>query len=247
MANRIIDLTVILNAYNRPDNIQKQINFIRRQTFKPKEIWVWCNKGTKGLPKITDKDIKIIQSNHNFKFHGRFALAQLAQTKFVTIFDDDCFPNIRWFENCHNTIQKYDGILGGSGIYLKGNKYMPHEKLGWNGTNNEHVRQVDLVGHCWYFKKEHLKYLWMEEPITWDNGEDIQFSYLAQKYGNVKTYVPRHPKSNLELWSNDYKLGVKHGNDEHASYIKNKNHYTLRDKLCVEYMKDGWKLARNQK
>lgn len=247
MAVRKIDLTVILNSYNRPNNIQKQINHIKRQTYQPKEIWVWCNKGDKGLPKINDKNVKVIQSNFNFKFHGRFALAQLAKTNFVTIFDDDCFPQRRWLENCFTTIQNHDGILGASGIFLKGNKYMPHEKVGWNGTNNDKARRVDLVGHCWFFKKEHLKYLWMEEPITWDNGEDIQFSYLAQKYGNVNTYVPKHPVSNKDFWSNDYNMGVKHGNDENASYLKNNNHYSLRDMLCEEYIKRGWKLARNSK
>lgn len=246
MAKKVINLTVILNAYNRPDNIQKQINIIKGQTYTPKEIWVWCNKGNKGLPKIKDSDVKIIQSSHNFKFHGRFALAQLAQTKYVCIFDDDCFPKKKWLENCWHTAQVNDGILGASGIVLKADKYMPHEKVGWNGTNNNKAREVDLVGHCWFFKKEFLKYLWMEEPITWDNGEDIQFSYLAQKYGNVKTYVPAHPKNRLEMWSNDYKLGVKHGNDENASYLKNKNHYKLRNELCSKYIKLGWKLVKNK-
>lgn len=246
MANSIIDLTVILNSYNRPSNIQKQIDILERQTFKPKEIWVWCNKGTEGLPVIKSKDIKIIQSNHNFKFHGRFSLGLLAQTKYVCVLDDDCFPQPEWFENCIKTIEKVNGILGCSGIFLKGDKYMPHEKIGWNGTNNDTAREVDLVGHCWFFKKEHLKYLWMEEPVTWDNGEDIQFSYLAQKYGNIKTYVPPHPVSNKKIWGNDYALGVQHGNDKNATYLQTKNHFQLRDMLCETYIKKGWKLVKNK-
>lgn len=246
MDNRL-DLTVILNSYNRPDNIQKQINFIKKQTLQPNEIWVWCNKGKNGLPKIKTQGIKIIQSNFNFKFHGRFALAQLAKTKYVSIFDDDCFPQPKWFESCYKTIQKHNGILGCSGIYLQENEYIPHEKVGWNGTNNDKVREVDLVGHCWFFKKEHLKYLWMEEPVTWDNGEDIQFSYLAKKYGNIKTFVPPHPKNNNAIWGNDYKLGMKHGNDENASYTQNKDHYKVRNMLCRNYIKNGWKIVKNKK
>jgi hypothetical protein len=214
---------------------------------QPKEIWVWCNKGTEGLPKITTKGVKVVQSNHNFKFHGRFAFALLAQTKYVAIFDDDCFPQHKWFENCLSTIEKTNGILGCSGIFLKEGKYMPHEKVGWNGTNNEQIREVDLVGHSWFFKKAHLKYLWMESPITWDNGEDIQFSYLALKHGGIKTFVPPHPINNKAIWGNDYAMGVKHGNDKNASYLKNKNHYTLRDKLCMAYIKDGWQTVKNRK
>lgn len=241
-----IDLTVILNSYNRPNNIQTQIEYINKQSLKPKEIWVWCNKGTEGLPKITTPNIKIIQSNHNFKFHGRFALAQLTQTKYICIFDDDCFPQPKWFENCLNTMNKVNGILGCSGIYLKGTKYMPHEKIGWNGTNNNSISEVDLVGHSWFFKKEHLKYLWYEEPITWDNGEDIQFSYLAQKYGNIGTFVPPHPINSKEIWGNDYTLGVKHGNDKNATYLQTKNHFQLRDMLCESYIKKGWKIRNNK-
>ncbi|MGA0327796.1 MAG: hypothetical protein ACO3OK_12425, partial [Limisphaerales bacterium] len=43
-------------------------------------------------------------------------------------------------------------------------------------------------------RRDTLKYLWQEYPISWDNGEDIHFSYTAQKYGNIKTYVPPHKK-----------------------------------------------------
>lgn len=242
-----INLTVILNAYNRPNNIQMQINHINRQTKVPKEIWVWCNQGAEGLPKITSKGIKIVQSNHNFKFHGRFAFAQLATTKYIAIFDDDCFPQPKWFENCLNTIEKTNAILGCSGIYLQSDKYMPHEKVGWNGTNNINPREVDLVGHSWFFKKEHLKYMWMEEPITWDNGEDIQFSYLAKKYGGIKTFVPPHPKDNKQIWGNDYSLGMKHGDDNKASYKKNKDHYILRDNICNTYIKKDWITVKNKK
>jgi glycosyltransferase involved in cell wall biosynthesis len=38
--NKVFDLTVILTSYNRPENIEKQIKFINKQTCIPKEIWV---------------------------------------------------------------------------------------------------------------------------------------------------------------------------------------------------------------
>jgi hypothetical protein len=242
--NKIIDLTVILTAYNRPENIEKQLQFIKKQTYLPKEIWVWTNKGDKGKPKISDENVKIIDCSFNFKFHGRFALGLLAKTKYISIFDDDCFPQSKWFENCFNNIEKVNGIYGASGVYLEGNAYQPNKKYGWNGINNDNITEVDLVGHSWFFKKESLKYLWMEEPITWDNGEDIQFSYLAKKYGKINTYVPPHPKNNLELWGNIEKLGRFYGDDDNATYKKSKNHYNLRNQICDTYIKNGWKLAR---
>ena len=51
-----------------------------------------------------------------------------------------------------------------------------------------------------------------------DNGEDIMFSYLLQKYGNIKTFVPPHPENNKELWCTDYKFAFESGNDDNASF-----------------------------
>lgn len=36
------------------------------------------------------------------------------------------------------------------------------------------VVQVDLVGHAWFMNKCYVKYMWFEEPLHWDNGEDWQ-------------------------------------------------------------------------
>ena len=62
----------------------------------------------------------------------------------------------------------------------------------------------------WFFEKEWLKYLWMEKPFTWENGEDIQFSYMAQKYGGIMTYCPPHPESDIDMHSSlyGYEMGV---------------------------------------
>lgn len=241
------DITVILTAYNRPETLLKQIEFIRKQTIQPKEIWVWYNQGTKPKLKIKDKTIKIIDCSHNFKFHGRFALGLLAKTKYVAIFDDDCLPQAKWFENCVNTINKVNGILGASGVRLLANKYNPNKKFGWTANHNSSAVQVDLVGHAWFFKKEWLKYMWMEEPLSWDNGEDIQFSYLCQKYGNINTFVPPHPDNNKSLWGNSRDFAIKWGNDSNATHLNTKNHYAIRNNLCETYIKRGWKLSRDGK
>ena len=32
-----------------------------------------------------------------------------------------------------------------------------------------------------------------EEPVSWDNGEDIHLSYSIKKFGNIESYVIPHP------------------------------------------------------
>ena len=37
------DITVILNCYRRPYNLKMQVEALRNQTIKPKQIWLWIN------------------------------------------------------------------------------------------------------------------------------------------------------------------------------------------------------------
>ena len=84
-------ITAILTGYNRPKNIPLQVKALKGQTVPPKEIMLWYNKG-EVPPFQVDDSIKAVYSNSNFKFHGRFAFALLAKTKYVAIFDDDTIP-----------------------------------------------------------------------------------------------------------------------------------------------------------
>ena len=112
----------------------------------------------------------------------------------MAFFDDDTIPSPKWFENCMTTIdQGHDGILGAIGVVLEGNAYAPNYKVGWDFPN-EKVEEVDLVGHAWFMNKDYLRYLWYEEPLSWDNGEDMQLSYLALKHGWRKDLRPTPPK-----------------------------------------------------
>jgi hypothetical protein len=95
--------------------------------------------------------------------------------------------------------------------------------------------------------KDYLRYLWYEEPYSWDNGEDIQLSFLAQKYGNVRTIVPPHPPEDHSLWGSLPEKGSKYGNDSAATYIHAKSHDNLRDEIALSQINKGWKLARNLK
>lgn len=236
------EITVILNCYRRPEYLQEQIEAIRNQTTKPYQIWLWINyHEDNGDIDFTQFDVdRIIKNNHNWKFYGRFAAALLAQTKYIAMFDDDTIPGKKWFDNCLKTIEEKRGILGGIGVLLKEEQYYGHDRVGWS-SQNEEIVEVDLVGHAWFFEREWLKFLWMEKPFTWENGEDIQFSYTAQKYGGIKTYVPPHPINQKELHSSlkGYEMGV----DSKAT--SNARHhgvfYAQRDACVKNAIIDGWR------
>lgn len=240
-------ITTILNCYKRPEYLTRQIEAIRTQTITPHDIWIWYNKPDNGIQyDLFNLECKVVTANHNFKFHGRFAFGLLAQTKYVAFFDDDTIPGNQWFESCMNTINKgYDGILGTTGVVLKSNSYDPNYKVGWNGVQSNEVTEVDLVGHAWFMKRDYLKYLWYEEPISWENGEDMQLSYLAQKHGSIKTYVPPHPKNNIDIWGSLPTDGMKYGNDVNASW-RNQSHSTLRNEIAQKQIKRGWELVKDK-
>ncbi len=87
----------------------------------------------------------------------------------------------------------------------------------------------------------------MEKPFTWENGEDIQFSYCAQKYGGIKTYCPPHPNNNKEMFSSlkGYEMGV----DEKATSRARNHHvfYAQRDACVKNAVLNGWKIVRIKK
>jgi|GEM_PF-1207830 len=242
-------VTAILNCYKRPQLLKEQIQALRNQSNPPDEIWVWANddgledKRSRASRLRTCGADRVFNNDHNWKFYGRFAAALLVDTEYVAIFDDDTIPAKDWLSNCLETMAVKEGILGGVGCILPGDSYYGHERVGWSAPNKEIV-EVDLVGHAWFFKREWLQYLWREKPQTWDNGEDIQFSYLAQKYGNIKTYVPPHDKP--EKFSST--KGMEYGIDDVAT-SNTRNHevfYKERNDCVKNAVKNGWKIVRSR-
>ena len=252
------DVTAILTCYKRSHLLEEQISTIKKQTVPPKEIWVWVNKPEEenaseeairrqNIKNASEShpEIKIFDNNHNWKFFGRFAVAMLAKTEYVVMYDDDTMPGTEWHKNCFDTMREKSGILGGVGCILPGPRYYGHQRIGWSSPNDQTV-EVDLVGHSWFFKTEWLKYFWMEQPYTWDNGEDIHFSYVAQKYGNIKTFVPPHPTTKPSMFSST--KGMEYGIDKVATSAT-RNHkvfYRQRDECVLRAIENGWKIIRSK-
>lgn len=242
------DITVILNCYRRPYNLKMQIDAIRAQSVKPVQIWLWINyhEDNKDFDPYTLDVDRVFSNNYNWKFYGRFAAALLADTEYVALYDDDTIPGKRWHENCLETMKTNEGIMGSAGIILKSSQYMNHDRCGWP-TQNRETTEVDLVGHSWFFKREWLRYLWQEKPVTWDNGEDIQFGFMAKIHGGIPTYCPPHPPEDKDLHGSV--LGNELGIDDKAtstnSSVSHKQFFGERD-LCVqEGLKKGWKTVRS--
>lgn len=242
-----MSITAIMTGYNRPMNLITQVKAIDAQTVPPDDIFLWYNQGDAHqisvLSELKGLRVKHVKCDHNFKFHGRFALAMLAQTEYVAIFDDDSIPGPDWFKSCLETLETHEGILGASGVILKGPTYYPYFNAGWNatpGVSRDIPVEVDLVGHAWFIRKEYLKFMWMEEPLSWDNCEDLQLSFLAQKYGGIRTYCTPHPNDNQDIWGSID--GQRLGTDTVATSLQDQGEFADdRNGLVKEAINRGFR------
>ena len=236
-------ISIILNVYKRPYTLETQIKSILDQSveIKPENIHVWYNK-VDGVMQPNPKDdrIKTYRCNWNTTFFGRFTIPLLCRTPYIAMFDDDMVPGKDWFKNCIENIEKRDGILGGSGIQVHSKSYRPNTVIGWNGVKSTKPIDVDLVGHAWFFRQETAKNMWLEKPPSWDNGEDMFFSYMSQKNG-IPTYVPEHNPSDIETWSNNPSKDNNWGVDRNAHSLTHNNHIALRNQIVSTLIDKGWK------
>jgi len=239
-------ISVVLNVYRRPHTMEEQIKCILNQSvpIKPENIHIWYNKSGKIQPDPQDERINTYRCNWNTKFFGRFTIPLMCRTEYVAIFDDDIFPPSGWFQNCLESMVGNEGILGGSGVYVSESDRGTYQKVGWNGKKRPNVSRVDFVGHTWFFRQEWAKYMWYEKPYTWDNAEDMTFSYLAQKHGGINTFVPPHPPGKFDIWCTDSGKARHFGRDKNASW-KRAGHTKLRSETAKHYIANGWKIVRN--
>ena len=237
-------ITVILTAYRRTQYLAEQVAAIREQSVPVAEIWLWTNASPDELRDFSSLVDRVVVSNTNWLFWGRFALGNLARTGYVAFFDDDVLPQPEWFANCLATIDSgFDGILGGSGVMLPAQGgYASTNKAGWNGAHHAEVTEVDLVGHAWFLRKQYLQYMWREEPVSWDNGEDIHLSYMALKHGGIHTFVPPHPEDDLSRWSCRPDFGKIVGRTSSATF-KGVDHRRTRSDIVDAYRDDGWQIV----
>jgi len=239
------EITVILTVWKRHQNLQAQLEYVLAQTKKPYQVWIYQNESHFDIQLSAQTkqahNIAVIQSKDiNFKFHGRFALPLLCDTEYVAIFDDDTLPGARWLENCLETSQRHNCIVGANGRTLKaGFQTVADQHMDGDGDGHsvEQEKQVDLVGHCWFFKTDWAKNIWLDRPYTWDNGEDIHLAAANQIYGGIRCFVPRMPANDKSLWGD---LRPQLGRDEHATWKKT-DHGSLRGEIVKHWCAKGWR------
>lgn len=236
-------VTAIVNIYKRPHVLDEQITAIKSQSIPPEKIFIW-NNGNKAvdLSKYTDDPLFcVFNNNFNSGVWSRFIISILAKTEYVCIFDDDTIPGNRWFENCLNSMKEKEALYGTIGVLFKQTTHYEHlKRYGWDGPSNT-SKYVDIVGHSWFFKQKWVHYFLKEEPQIYtkiSNGEDVHFSFMLQKYANISTMVPPHPKEDMSLWGSIPNTAWHYGCDGNSETGAN---YPI-DMMFKEYIDRGFRI-----
>jgi len=238
-------VSIILSGYKRPHILKEQFTSIENQTVKADEILFWKNKSEKNVAFDASVIIKTkaVESNYNFGVWARFAHALNCKSKYICIFDDDTIPGDMFLESCIKSCKEKPGLYGTIGlIYASSSTYMGAQRVGWDGINNEETKEVDIVGHAWFFERELLTSFWRELPDVEDFfvGEDMHFSHMIQKYTNLKTYVPPHPVNNKRVWGS--LKGFQYGGDGVAT---GNFAIPLMDKFYKKIISRGFKIINS--
>lgn len=234
-------ITVILNAYKRTNFLELQINSLKKQSIKPEKIFLWNNTGKE--IKHSSIDLEVVSSK-NLGVWARFSLALNADTKFISIIDDDTIPCNKWFENCISSMEQKEGIYGARGVkFFSESDYLVCTEKGIYGPCDS-IEKVDIVGHSWFFKRKWLPFFWLEMPEKDQSkyvGEDINLSYALKKHLNLNTFVPPHPKSNKDLWGSLKDQSLDLGQME-VAISKNKKHLKEMNEIYRLYIKKGFEI-----
>lgn len=191
-------ITAIIASYKRPKVVVRIFDALLAQTVKPTEIWVsvFSSPHEEEYRKIIqdyklthEKDslppIHFISGGPQFTYFARFQLALLAKTKYVALFDDDVIPvgkNV--FHNMLHTInlpnQEYFGMFGCKGhvsLPQPDPKNFAHAHYTSTFTHEpSKIEEADIVGGLWFVRKEWIKFMFIEDPITIASGEDIHLT-----------------------------------------------------------------------
>lgn len=226
--------TVILNCWKRPGNLARQIEAMRTQTLPPKEIWLWVETCAENMSVNYEKlnlD-RVVVNSRPIGVYGRFALAMLAPTECVAVFDDDMIPGKSYIAGCWAALNEVRGIICGGGVRFLTNGYLPCERTGWE-VRSPAIEKVDVGLNCWFSRREWLSHLWRMPPFSAINGEDILLSFSALKYGSIATYTPPQQLD-------DSCAAMPYlGRDKFAVSFRSE-HFTERSILVRDLIRSGW-------
>lgn len=246
------EVSVVLNLYKRPYALPLQLEAIKNQSLKPKEILLYQDGVFDGIeiPKECKEHFDSIEiSQVNKGVWERFRFAKKAKSPFVCVFDDDIIPGRDYLANCFYQMTQRGGLYGAIGIVLQKPENYPNRdfiRLGWANPNESRV-EVDFVGHSWFFKKEWLDDLFAGTQSLQDfkiAGEDMGFSLALQRKG-IKTFVPPQPYKKPHLWGNNPQYAKKYGDDSVALFNADESK-TKYNNAMNETIKLGFKILKDR-
>jgi hypothetical protein len=230
-------VTVIADVWRRPQYFNRMLWAIGNQTHRAKEVWVTAFNSkseanftllAREYEEATNISIKLTRSDYNYKYFGRFALAALAKTPFVALFDDDCIPGSQLLHNLlhmmHVKTGEYHGLLS-----MKGHSQLVESPTGpgkshelmsyWRDWNYrpETPIHADVSGGLWFLRTEWLRQMFRELPpplepgskdpwSPWETAEDFHISYACRKFLGLPTHLFATSWGDSATWghSNDY-------------------------------------------
>ncbi|WP_320675948.1 hypothetical protein [Prochlorococcus sp. MIT 1300] len=240
-------VTAVINLYRRPECAVKIYDALLQQSYPISKIIIWVNsyKDKNEIEKIKRRMplAKFVISDENLGVWARFSYSLNNLTEYTVVFDDDTVPGNRWIENCCWEMSKVEALYGTVGlIYQSSTSYMDHIRYGWP-LPIENAKQVDIVGHSWFFKTNWLKTYWRyKEDVAGIDfcGEDMHFSYALQQKG-IPTMVPPHPLNDKALWGSIQAL--EEGSGSEAISISGKG--SMMDQPFRRLIQRGFKLIKN--
>lgn len=223
-------ITTILQTFKRPDYLSEQLSAIERQTVKSDKLIIVQNEG--GYKFNFPENAHVIYSSVNLKYHLRFAIGLLAQTEYIFFFDDDTICGERFFEKAIELINEKNCIIVGNG------RIIHHQERQWDcpgwGNPRDYPIECDFGGHVIGLKTKWLKYMWYEDPIRYDNCEDMQISFNCFRFAKIRTFAMPHPITDKSVWSS--LKGNELGSDSVASWITNPSHFEDRWDIIDKYI-----------
>jgi hypothetical protein len=262
-------VTAIVSVFRRPQFFLRFLWAMGNQTHPPREVWVttFASKHEdefRAMVREHDRTgavYKFIAGDANFKYFGRFALASMAKTPYVVLFDDDCIPGRKVVANLLHTINlrsgDYNGLLGmkGHGQILddvNSDQHVLYPYWSHWQYRPESAVQVDLTGGVWFLRTEWLGQMWREQPIPvvagsqditsrWETGEDFHLTCSLRKFLNIETILFPVAEKDEDTWghSHDY-FDISGSGDSTAG-----NTLTLRSNILYGNLLRGYTPARS--
>ncbi|KAJ3317621.1 hypothetical protein HDV06_001353 [Boothiomyces sp. JEL0866] len=201
-------ITAIISTYKRPKTIIRIVEAILNQSIPPKEIWItaFSTPYEAEYRRLIDEfkasgktqiPVHLITGAPQFTYFARFQAGLLAPTKYVAIFDDDVIPEgIHAFRNMLHTFNlesnEYYGMYGCKGHVINTEqKTLEQSEYYYNYFTHEPkiIEEADVVGGLWFMKRDWVKFMFVEDPITIATGEDFQITAMLLKHANIPTFI----------------------------------------------------------